>query len=187
MRDESHLLPAPGQPAGARLFVLAVTNGEDRLWIAQPFASTLARAGRKVEVVVLDERSSDKEVEQALERAKGAELIVAALYGRVRTGQSNSGALPEPGKRALDRLIDGKAPLVGISFGNPYLLQSFTELKTYMVAYGDMPSLQQAAARALVGEIDVTGRLPISLPKLYARGTGIQLKAQAQAHAASGK
>jgi beta-N-acetylhexosaminidase len=136
---------------------------------------------------VLDERSSDKEVDKVLERAKGADLVVAALYGRVRTGQSNSGALPEPGKRALDKLIDRKAPLVGISFGNPYLLESFPDLKTYVVAYGDMPSLQQAAARALVGEIDVTGRLPITLPKLYARGTGIQLKAQAQARAASGK
>jgi beta-N-acetylhexosaminidase len=104
----------------------------------------------------------------------------------VRTGQSNSGALPDAGKRALDKLIDRKAPLVGISFGNPYLLESFPDLKTYVVAYGDMPSLQQAAARALFGEIDVTGRLPITLPKLYARGTGIQLKAQAQARAASG-
>jgi beta-N-acetylhexosaminidase len=181
VRDESHLLPATSQRANARLFVLAVTNGEDRLSVAQPFASTLARAGRKIEVVVLDERSSDKEVDKVLERAKGADLVVAALYGRVRTGQSNSGALPEPGKRALDKLIDRKSPLVGISFGNPYLLESFPDLKTYVVAYGDMPSLQQAAARALVGEIDVTGRLPITLPKLYARGTGIQLKAQAQA------
>jgi beta-N-acetylhexosaminidase len=185
VRDDSRLLPAPSQQPGARLFVLAVTNGEDRLTIAQPFASALARAGRKIEVFVLDERSSDKEVEKALERAKGADIVVAALYGRVRTGQSNSGALPDPGRRALDKLIDRKAPLIGVSFGNPYLLESFPDLKTYMVAYGDMPSLQQAAARAIVGEIDVTGRLPITLPKLYARGTGIQLKAQA--HAASGK
>ena len=103
------------------------------------------------------------------------------MYGRVRTGQSNSGALPEPGARALDKLIERKAPLVGISFGNPYLLMNFPDLKTYMDAYGDMPSLQRAAARALLGEIDVTGRLPVSLPQLYARGTGIQLKAQTRA------
>jgi len=70
-----------------------------------------------------------------------------------------------------------KTPIVGISFGNPYLLQNFQGLKTYIVAYGDMPSLQQAVARALLGEIDITGKLPISLPGLYPRGTGIQLKA----------
>jgi hypothetical protein len=46
-----------------------------------------------------------------------------------------------------------------------------------MVAYGDMPALQQAAARALAGEIDIVGKLPISLPGLYPRGAGIQLKA----------
>jgi len=50
-------------------------------------------------------------------------------------------------------------------------------LRTYIVAYGDMPSLQQAVARALLGEIDIAGRLPISLPGLYPRGTGIQSKA----------
>jgi hypothetical protein len=41
-----------------------------------------------------------------------------------------------------------------------------------------MPSLQQAAARAVLGEIDMVGKLPISLPGLYPRGTGIQLKAK---------
>lgn len=67
--------------------------------------------------------------------------------------------------------------MISISFGNPYLLQSFPNMRTYLVAYGDMPSLQRAAARAVLGEIDVTGKLPITLPSLYKRGTGIQLKA----------
>ncbi|MDQ3175035.1 MAG: hypothetical protein M3Q91_15240, partial [Acidobacteriota bacterium] len=56
----------------------------------------------------------------------------------------------------------------------------------YVVAYGDMPSLQQAMARAVLGQIDITGKLPISLPGLYPRGTGIQLKAQAQHRTGSG-
>ena len=73
-------------------------------------------------------------------------------------------------------MISSRMKVVGISFGNPYLLQSFPKLRTYLVAYGDMPSLQEAAARALLGEIDITGKLPISLPGLYSRGTGIQLK-----------
>ncbi|HKP72350.1 MAG TPA: glycoside hydrolase family 3 N-terminal domain-containing protein, partial [Pyrinomonadaceae bacterium] len=191
VRDDARLLPATRLPMDARIFNLAITNGEDRLWVAQPFASTLASGGRKVEVVTLDERSSENEVERALDRAKDADLVIVSMYGRVRTGQSNSGALPEPGTRALKKLIERKSPLVGISFGNPYLLQSFPDLKTYMVAYGDMPTLQRAAARAVSGEIDITGKLPITLPSLYARGTGIQLKAQprtqAEGRAASDK
>ena len=130
-----------------------------------------------METIVLDERSSEADVQKAIERAQGADIVIASLYGRVRTGQTSSIGLPETGARALNTLLNRNAPIIGISFGNPYLLANFPTLKTYVVAYGDMPALQQAVARALLGDIDVTGKLPISLPSLYKRGTGIQLKA----------
>ncbi|HEY0367820.1 MAG TPA: hypothetical protein VGC73_15215, partial [Pyrinomonadaceae bacterium] len=174
VRDEDKLVPLK---AGTRIFNLAVTNGEDRSWIANPFVSRLNRAGVKVETVVLDERSTEQEVQKAVERAKSADLVIASLYGRVRSGQVSSVGIPEAGGQALLQLIGEKKPIVGISFGNPYLLQGFKGLRTYLVAYGDMPALQQAAARALLGEIDLVGKLPISLPDLYPRGTGIQLRA----------
>ena len=176
VRDEDKLVPLKNLKPQARVFNLAVTNGDDRNWIANAFVSRLGRGGVKVETVVLDDRSTDQEVQKAIERAKSADLIIASLYGRVRSGQALSVGVPEPGRRALSALIEAKSPIVGISFGNPYLLQGFPGLRTYIVAYGDMPSLQQAVARSLLGEIDVTGKLPISLPGLYPRGTGIQLK-----------
>jgi len=187
VRNDDKLVPLNSLKRDAHIFNLAITNGDDRSWIANAFSSAIGRTlcslpgdpslcGRKVETVVLDDRSSDAEVQKALERAKGADLVVASLYGRVRTGQARSVGLPEPGAKALSAFIGSKLPLITISFGNPYLLQSFPELRTYVVAYGDMPSLQQAAARALLGEIDITGKLPISLPGLYPRGTGIQVK-----------
>jgi beta-N-acetylhexosaminidase len=177
VRDEDKLVPLKNLRPDSRVFNLAITNGDDRNWIANPFISRLSRSGLKVETVVLDERSTEQDVQKAIERAKSAELVFASLYGRVRSGQVSSVGLPKSGASALSALIDAKAPVVGISFGNPYLLQSFPGLRTYLVAYGDMPSLQQAVGRALMGEIDIVGRLPISLPGLYPRGTGTQVKA----------
>ena len=180
VRDDGGLLKredGAGLRPGARVFNLVVTNGEDRNFIANPFNAELARAGRRAEFAVLDFRSSEEEVREAIERASKADIVIASLYGRVRTGAANSTGLPEQGGRALSALFAKGTPVVGISFGNPYLLQSYPALKTYLVAYGDMPSLQRAAARAILGRADVTGRLPISLPGLYPRGTGIQLKA----------
>jgi beta-N-acetylhexosaminidase len=176
VRDEDKLIPLARLKPDARILNLAITNGDDRLWITDAFVAALARSGRKMETLVLDDRSSEAEVKSALEKAKGADLILASLYSRVRSGQARSVALPDSGTRALSTLVAAKAPVIGISFGNPYLLMSFPEMRTYVVAYGDMPSLQQAAARALMGEIDITGKLPISLPGMYPRGTGIQLK-----------
>ncbi|HEX5885924.1 MAG TPA: glycoside hydrolase family 3 N-terminal domain-containing protein [Pyrinomonadaceae bacterium] len=176
VRDEDKRLPLKNLKPESRVFNLAVTNGEDRNWVTNAFVTRFNRSGVKLETVVLDERSTEQDVQKAIERAKSADLVFASLYGRVRSGQVLSVGLPDSGTRALSALIDAKAPIVGISFGNPYLLQSFPGLGTYLVAYGDMPSLQQAVARALLGEIDVVGKLPISLPGLYPRGTGIQLK-----------
>jgi beta-N-acetylhexosaminidase len=180
VRDDAKLLQRAdgvGLKPGARIFDLAVTNGEDRFWIAGPFVSQLARLGVRAETVVLDSRSTEAEVADALERAQKADVVIASMYGRVRSGAANSVGLPEQGARVLNALLEKKVPVVGVSFGNPYLLQSFQGLGTYVVAYGDMPSLQRAAARALTGRADFSGRLPISLPGLYPRGTGIQLKA----------
>ena len=175
VRDEDKLVPLKNLKPESRVFNLAVTNGDDRNWIANAFVTRLGRGGVKIETIVLDERSTDQEVQKAIERAKSADLVIASLYGRVRSGQVLSVGVPEPGARALSALIGARAPIVGISFGNPYLLQSFPGLRTYLVAYGDMPSLQQAVARALLGEIDIGGKLPISLPGLYPRGTGIRV------------
>jgi beta-N-acetylhexosaminidase len=176
VRDEDKLVPLKNLKPASRVLNLAVTNGDDRNWIANPFVARLNRAGVKVETIVLDERSTPEEVQKVADRAKSADVIIASLYGRVRSGQASSVGIPKAGAVALKQLILEKRPIVGISFGNPYLLQEFPNLRTYLVSYGDMPALQQAAARALLGEIDIAGKLPISLPGLYPRGTGIQIK-----------
>jgi beta-N-acetylhexosaminidase len=178
VRDDAGLIrKLAGLPQGARVFIVGVTNGEDRFFIAAPFVGALARAGLRVGSITLDYRSTEDEIKAVLERASGSDVVVVSMYGRVRSGAANSVGLPEQGVRVIKELLARKAPVVGVSFGNPYVLQGFPELQTYVVAYGDMPSLQRAAALALVGKADITGRLPISLPGLYARGTGIQVKA----------
>jgi beta-N-acetylhexosaminidase len=177
VRNDAGVLPLKLSP-DTRIFNLAITNGDDRLWIAQAFQSAMTRNGLKMETMVLDDRSSEAEIMKTIDAASKADVVFVSMYGRVRTGQARSVALPAPGEKALNQLIESKRPLVGISFGNPYLLMSFPKLQTYLVAYGDMTSLQEAAAQAVLGQIDITGRLPISLPGLYSRGTGIQLKEQ---------
>ena len=178
VRNDAKLLPLK-LTSTTRVFNLAITNGDDRALITQSFTGAMSRGGIKMETLVLDDRSSDIEVAKAIDKASRADLVIVSMYGRVRTGQARSVALPEPGTKALNELISRNAPLVGISFGNPYILMSFPKLQTYVVAYGDMPSLQEESASALLGKNDFKGRLPISLPGLYPRGTGIQLKTRA--------
>src|SRR6266704_1427652 len=124
VRDDAGVMPVKLNPT-TRIFNLAITNGDDRLFIAQSFSAAMARGGQKMQTVTLDDRSSDAEVRKALDAASRADLVIVSMYGRVRTGQARSVALPEPGETALTQLIEHKIPIIGISFGNPYLLLSF--------------------------------------------------------------
>ena len=98
------------------------------------------------------------------------------LYGRVRTGAKNSVGLPPVGVDLVREALAANKKVIGISFGNPYVLTAFPNMNTYLVAYGDVPSLQRAAGRSVLGLQDITGKLPITLPGLHPLGTGIQIR-----------
>ena len=56
----------------------------------------------------------------------------------------------------------GRDPIV-VAFGNPYLLSQIPSVPTYLIAWSGSPVSQIAAARALLVEIPITGRLPITI------------------------
>ena len=77
----------------------------------------------------------------------------------------------------VTRLVQTGRRVVVVSLANPYLLQQIPTVPEYVVAWSGSPVSQQAAARALTGNIPVTGHLPISIPPLIARWTGLTLPA----------
>ncbi len=172
VRNDSNLLPLDKTKKTA---VLGISNGFDGTATMFSLINTLRANGIKFESAYLQENSTAEQIAAAKKAVETADIVIVGLYGRVRTGAKNSVGLPENGAAILRELIAAKRDVIGVSFGNPYILGAFPEMKAYLVAYGDMSSLQRSAATAITGGQDITGRLPISLPGLYQRGTGIQL------------
>ena len=173
VKNEDKVLPLQ---SGSSAVVLAITNGEDRNFVGNSLILALRANGLKVEKVVIDERSTEKEIEDAINKAKSSEIVIAGLYGRVRSGAKNSIGLPEAGEKVLREVLKSNSKTISIAFGNPYLLRGFPEMRNYIVSYGDMTSLQRATANAIMGKIDFRGKLPISLNEKYGRGTGLSLQ-----------
>ncbi len=172
VRNDGSLIP---MSSAGRVVVLGISNGFDGPSTMQSFTSGLRAGGVKFTPAYLQENSTNEQVAAARKTVIEADTVIVGLYGRVRSGAKNSVGIPENGAAIVRDLIAWNKKVIGLSFGNPYILSSFPNMKTYLVAYGDMPSLQRAAARALLGTQDISGKLPISLPGLYPRGTGIQL------------
>jgi beta-N-acetylhexosaminidase len=82
-------------------------------------------------------------------------------------------ALPD----SLAFLIDETALLrqtVLVSLGSPYILGQTPHVSSYLLGWASNPVTEWAMARALTGQAEITGHLPITLPPLYPAGYGLQ-------------
>jgi beta-N-acetylhexosaminidase len=171
VRNEQKSLPLNLK---ARVLNVTFTDEEDRA-ITQPFVNELRRRIPTIESVTIDLRSKDDEIKRVLDRidARNFDTVIFSSTVRARSGKG-SVALPPLGLRLAEELVKRNA--IVISFGNPYLLQAMPNAQTYIAAYSPFPFSQRAAAKALMGEIEFTGKLPVSLPGLYSRGHGLKAK-----------
>jgi beta-N-acetylhexosaminidase len=132
-----------------------------------------ARLDPAAETFLLDTRSRSDELEPIVSAAAHADVVLFSLFVRVRIG-SGKLVLPDAGRAAIEAVSGGGARVIGVSFGNPYLAADLPGLATYVVAYGDQPVMQAAVVRALFGEAEITGRLPVTIPGVAERESGIR-------------
>ncbi|MBI3428134.1 MAG: hypothetical protein HY011_34850 [Acidobacteria bacterium] len=181
VRDYQKLLPLDSSKP-AQLFHLTFTDEEDPL-ITKPFVDELrARAGNiQLESHLLNRNATDAQIAAVLEKldARPHTAVLFAIAVRARSGKG-SVALPPIGKRIAEELIKRhmttRLPLVTISFGNPYLLNALPASPSYLLAWSPFPVSQRAAAKAVLGEIEINGKLPVTLPGLYERGSGMKVE-----------
>jgi len=79
---------------------------------------------------------------------------------------------------AYRKLRSSVRNVVPVFFMNPYRMAAYSESVvpgTSVAAYGDASAFQKAAAQALFGGIDVTGRFPVNVPGIGLSGQGVSL------------
>jgi beta-N-acetylhexosaminidase len=112
---------------------------------------------------------------QSIERnAARSDLIVCSTIARLSSGRDIS-AIPKDQQTIMEKLIETGKPLVWIAFGNPYVLERFPKVGTYLCTFSDSDVSQRAAARAVAGAIPVTGKTPVSIPGHASAGDGLQI------------
>lgn len=68
--------------------------------------------------------------------------------------------------RPVRKLVEAGRRIIGLALRDPYDLQAFPQLHTYLACYEYTVPALQAAARVLFGEERATGQLPVSIPDL---------------------
>lgn len=128
----------------------------------------------KVTNIFFNKQSKEKDYNKALVAARNADLILLPAFVKVKAYRGTV-SLSELQENFIADLIRVYAPVITISFGNPYLLSAFPKANTYLCAYGDPKVSQIAMLEAIVGENPINGKLPVSIPNTdFIIGSGIQ-------------
>lgn len=125
----------------------------------------------RTEFVSSDDAAPD--FSRLLSAADSVDVVVLGSYVNISSTTATTGA-PGAFIDFVSKLQARHARLVLISFGTPYLLQQTPSVSSYVIAWGPSQASQQATARALLGSIAISGRLPISLPPFARFGDGEQ-------------
>lgn len=158
-RNRNTLLPLT---ADARRVLVVAYAGRNDLVAGRAFAAELRAAGHEVQLVRVDEAAGEAEWSALRKDAATADRIVAAMF--VQPRESRGSVAAGDGFASLIRQwAEAGKPVIGISFGSPYLLGSFPTVPAFVLAWGGGEPSQRAAARALVGKIPMPGQPPVTL------------------------
>lgn len=168
VREEPGVLPLS---RSSRVAVVTVTDGNRR---AEDLQDELKkRLASPPAAYVLDTASTEADVKTTLAGVEGSDAVVVALLARFQSGRGWIG-IPSSGRAALDRIFAAKPSAIVVMLGSPYVLRDAPAARTMLTAWGSQTDEQVAVARALFGEAPIGGKLPVTIPGIAPRGTGIQ-------------
>ena len=136
---------------------------------------SLRENGYKVRSFQIDKSDSLIVANHILDQIPSDGLVRLNAYANPIEWKENI-FLPSVEADFINRLIKKCSTVIITSFGSPYLIQDFPEAPVYICAYKGSSVMQKAFLNALMGESDINGILPVTIPGIAKRGSGINLK-----------
>lgn len=166
VRDQQALLPL--QP-GKRTSLLSLLDADDEA-ADQMFVGHLGSVLGSLPWVRVHQKSDAQTIAAAVQAIGDCERVIVGLHVKVREFEGRIG-LPPALQPVLDALR-GHREVIAVSFGSPYVGRDLPPHAAFVCAFAGTPRLEHAAAAALLGQTPITGRLPVDLPGVAARGEG---------------
>jgi beta-N-acetylhexosaminidase len=165
VKDTAAQLPLSAERTLVLAVEAAAVSAVDEAYASR---ATLGRA-LAAQGVAVTERNLP--LEQLGEHAADA-LQLAAQFNQIVVGTYNANFYPEQIKLVQDLLAMGKQPIV-VALRNPYDIQCFPEISTYVCLYESRPIALQSVAKFLTGQIPARGKLPVTIDSAYPAGWGV--------------
>jgi beta-N-acetylhexosaminidase len=155
-----------------RLAVLALSSDPGGYFAGRTFVQEIKEKNPHVFEFYAEATTGQDTLDAALKKASEADVLIFALFSRLRADKG-SVDLEMNHVHLIREAAKLSKGVIVISFGSPYFLRHFPEVDAYICAYRYADEAQVAAAKALFGEIDIQGKLPVTIPDLFPIGHGL--------------
>lgn len=192
VRDNGQLLPLKKQPRGTpepanpylrvdqtRNRTVAVVFTDDvRKEDGRVFELELRKRAPDARVFFVDPRLAAGMTDQVLQAVGEAQSVLVPVYAIPSAGKGTAG-LQNATTSLMHRIVDtAAAKTVVIALGNPYIARDFPAVQNYLCTFSNETVSETAAIKAMFGEIPIRGKLPVTIPEIAQRGSGIERDSQ---------
>ena len=139
-------------------------------------------------VYYVDPRDAAGMTQPVLAAVQESQVVIAAVYefpvpGKVVRAQNgtvvNAIAVQESSVTLLQQVLRSAAEkTIVVALGSPYIAAQLPEVQTYICTLSSGHDSELSAAKAIFGEIPMTGHLPVTIPNIAGRGAGLTGAAQ---------
>ena len=169
VKDNRNILPLKSK--NGKTLLINLSDGNSNI-NAGYFSEQMKYTNANTDEVNYFSEISSNELNGLISKADQYDVVIAAIYAKVRYGTGKISMLPSQ-VQLLNSLNSTGNKLIVISFGNPYLLKEFPEINNYICAYGDADVSVKAAIKAIYGDITFKGKLPVSIDENNKVGKGL--------------
>jgi len=177
VKNEGNILPLSAGAQKKKIAVFSLSSDPDDYYAGRPFIEEVEKRVPGISTFYADAFTGQEFIQEATAKAADAGIIILALFSSLRTAKGSVDLLPKH-IELVKQLASGRSKVIVLSFGSPYFLRHFPDVEGYVCLYRGTAQAQEVAARAIFGEINIDGRLPVSIPGLYPSGHGLILSRQ---------
>ncbi|MDF2881474.1 MAG: beta-N-acetylhexosaminidase [Clostridiaceae bacterium] len=156
VKNENALLPLK---AGTKVFVTGPSSGNPAL-----LSSLLANNGFTSSAYGTNTSPTTSQISAAVTKAGDADVVIITTYtANTNTAQQN----------LVKAIMAAGKKVVVAAMRNPYDITAFPEVNGYIATYGNRNISTNSLVKVLIGEVNPSGKLPVTIRGLYDYGFGL--------------
>ena len=157
--------------ADESLYVIDIRDREKDRRITEVTAGLMDQF-ELLENFTIDNSLSEDEYSGILDKIPDSALVLVNVISQVKMNKNRVFLIQEQ-IDFIHALQEKTERLLVVGLGTPFLIQSFPDIPGYLCTYSNQIGMQRAVVQGLMGQISITGSLPVNIPGVAEIGHGI--------------